>query len=164
MPHGLQRPYSSRSSKDIFSGLHYPLTWSNGFCGQRGKRGALVEKGKGPMAEKWCYDIFIFFNFLGKRGWRQENGPTWFFSKTKKNQHIHFLGAWSFLLVHIRCTPSEGPINFVNWFLKTSDHGSWTVKLDHEKGHLLWSNFMVHGVHEPLALVTSGLCPGRTVG
>jgi hypothetical protein len=29
-------------------GLHHPLTWSNGFCGGRGKRGALVvEKGKG---------------------------------------------------------------------------------------------------------------------
>ena len=26
--------------------LHYPLTWSNGFCGRRGKRGALVERKK----------------------------------------------------------------------------------------------------------------------
>ena len=29
-------------------GLHFPLTWSNVFCGGRGKRGALVEKCRGP--------------------------------------------------------------------------------------------------------------------
>ena len=28
----LEWPWSSRSPKDIFQGLHYPLTWSNGFC------------------------------------------------------------------------------------------------------------------------------------
>ena len=32
----------------------------------------------------------------------------------KKNRHIHFLGAWSFLLIHIRFTPNEGPKGFVN--------------------------------------------------
>ena len=31
-------PWRSRSPKDILQGLHYPLTWSNGFCGGRGKR------------------------------------------------------------------------------------------------------------------------------
>ena len=30
-----------------------------------------------------------------------------------KNQHIHFLGAWSFFLIHIRFTPSEESIVFV---------------------------------------------------
>jgi hypothetical protein len=29
-----------------------PLTWSDGFCGGRGKRGALMEKDQRPMAEK----------------------------------------------------------------------------------------------------------------
>ena len=33
--------------KDIVEGLHYPLTWSNGFCDGRGKRGGMVEKGRG---------------------------------------------------------------------------------------------------------------------
>ena len=30
-------------------------------------------------------------------------------------------------------TPSEGPKGFVYWFLKKTDHGSWAIKLDHEK-------------------------------
>ena len=37
-----------------------------------------------------------------------------------KNQHI----------VHIWFTPSEGPKGFMNYFLKKSDHGSWTIKSD----------------------------------
>ena len=27
----------------------------------------------------------------------------------KTNHHIHFFGAWLFLMVHIQITPSEGP-------------------------------------------------------
>jgi len=34
--------------KDIFTGLHYPSTWFNGFCDGRGKRVAMVEKNTGP--------------------------------------------------------------------------------------------------------------------
>jgi hypothetical protein len=34
-------------------GLHYPLTWFNGFCDGRGKKGALVNK-KGP-----CYKNIV---------------------------------------------------------------------------------------------------------
>ena len=41
------------------------------------------------------------------------------------------LNAWSFLLVHIRFTPSEGPKDFANWFSKNSDHKRWTTKSDH---------------------------------
>ena len=41
----------SRSPKDIFEGLHYPLTWSNAFCSGRGKKGGMVEKGKGHGRE-----------------------------------------------------------------------------------------------------------------
>ena len=48
--------WSSRSPKGIFKGLHYLLTWSNWFCGGRGKRGALIEKGKG-LGQK--NDIFF---------------------------------------------------------------------------------------------------------
>ena len=53
--------WSSRSPKDIFKGLHYLLTWSNGFCSGRGKRGLLVEKRKGPwqrndvMMNQWLW-------------------------------------------------------------------------------------------------------------
>ena len=31
--------------KDIFGGLHYPLTWSNKICGGRGKNDAMVKNG-----------------------------------------------------------------------------------------------------------------------
>ena len=40
-----------------------------------------------------------------------ENRPFWAYKK--KPQHIHFFGAWPFLLVHIQLTPSEGPKSFV---------------------------------------------------
>ena len=39
------------SQKHIWR-LHCPLTWSNGFCARRGKRGAMVDKGKGPCQRK----------------------------------------------------------------------------------------------------------------
>jgi hypothetical protein len=42
-------------------------------------------------------------------------------------------GAWSFLLVHIQFTPSEGPKCFTNCLFKKLDHGSWTMKSNHEK-------------------------------
>jgi hypothetical protein len=57
-----------------------------------------------------------------------------------------FFGAWSFLLVHIRFTPSEGPHSFVKCFFPPkSNHGNWTEK----KYHLPRSDFMVHGVNYP---------------
>jgi hypothetical protein len=115
-----------RSPTDIFKGLRYPLTWSNGFCGGRGKRDALLEKGRGPMVENYCYNnSFMIFFFRGREDKdkrRQENGQTWilFLFKTalfghmlKKSAHS-FFGAWSFLLVHVWFTPSEGPKGFVN--------------------------------------------------
>ena len=36
------------------------------------------------------------------------------FGHMLKTSAYSFLGAWSFLLVHIQLTPSEGPDNFVN--------------------------------------------------
>ena len=60
---------------------------------------------------------------------------------------------WSFLLVDMRFTPSEGPKDFVNYFLRKLDHGSPTM----EKYHLLWSDFIVHAVNGPLVS-----CPDHT--
>ena len=112
-------PWSLRSSKDIFKGLHYPLTWSNGLCGGRGKRGVL-RKRQGPMAEKCCHNnIFVIFFFFGGGGRRkdedmrrQENGQTWFFFQKyyfgeyiQKNQRTHFLvhghSSWSTFGVYL---------------------------------------------------------------
>ena len=69
--------WSSRSPKDIFWGLHYPLTWSNGFCYVRGKRGPLVEKGTEPMVKKPCYRFFGGKEDEDKS--REMNGRTWIF-------------------------------------------------------------------------------------
>ena len=56
-------PRSLRPPKDIFEGLHHPLIWSNGFCGGRLKRGALVEKRKGPW-EKNVVIINFQWNYF----------------------------------------------------------------------------------------------------
>ena len=40
--------WSSRSPRDIFQGVHYPQTGPMDFAMGEAKRGALVEKGKGP--------------------------------------------------------------------------------------------------------------------
>ena len=78
---------------------------------------------------------------MGKRRWRWENVKVEFsFLKTTlfghmlKNKSAHsFVGAWSFLLIHIWFTPSEGLKDFVNWFFKKSVRESWNMKFDHEK-------------------------------
>ena len=94
--------------------------------------------------------------FLGKRRWRQENGPTWnSFQKLpfldiywRKSTHSLFVHGHS-SLVHIWFTPSERPKGFVIFFyLKKLDHESWTMG----KGHLTWSDIMVHGVNRTLYL------------
>jgi len=41
--------------KRHISGLHYPLTWFNGFYNDRGRRDVMIAKGKGP----WQNNIFI---------------------------------------------------------------------------------------------------------
>ena len=127
-------PWSLGFPKDIFWGLHYPLTWSNMYWVGRGKRGALEGKKKGkrlgPMAEKCCYIKKIKNSFLEKRRWKQEKTREWsnldfifyfifqnylFWTGIKKISTHSFFGVWSFLLVHIRFTPSEGPKDFINW-------------------------------------------------
>ena len=81
-----------------------------------------------------------------RREWSNLN----FFSNTILFGHIlkkstnSLFGAWWFLLVHIRFTPNEKPKDFVNWLFKKSDHGSWTINLDHEK----WPSPMVR-LHGP---------------
>ena len=103
-------PWSSRSLKDMFQGLRYPLTWSNGFCGGRGKRGVLVERG---MGQRNIVIIIFWWIFWGREvedKRRQKNGQTLFYfifknilfgHVFKKSTHSLF-GAWSLLLVHIR--------------------------------------------------------------
>ena len=70
--------------KDVIQGLHYPLTWSNEFCGGKGKRGAMVWKGKGPWDDvqikfEWLY----LFSGEEKMKTREDkkNGQTWVFPK-----------------------------------------------------------------------------------
>ena len=84
-----------------------------------------------------CSNFFFFFKIV--LFWHiLEKSSQWLFS------------AWSFPLIHIWFTPSEGPKGFVNDFVMKSDHGSWAMKSDHGKGLLSWSNFMVHGAKHPL--------------
>ena len=45
----------------MFQGLTNSLTWSNGFCGERGKRGGMLRKGKGPWPRN---AVIIDFNEL----------------------------------------------------------------------------------------------------
>ena len=49
----------------------------------------------------------------------------------KKSAHS-FFDAWSFLLVLIWFTPSEGPKGFIYYFFKKSDQKIWTIKSDNE--------------------------------
>ena len=100
-------------------------------------------KMQGPMVEKYSYNQFLINFFYGeeemKTKKRQKYDQIWFFFQKcpfwtyiKKSTHSLF-GAWSFLLVHIQFTPSEGLEAFVNWSFKKSDHGIWAMKSDHRK-------------------------------
>ena len=115
---------------------------------------------QGPMAEECCYNSFIRkCNFGEEKTETREDKRMvqpffflFFFSKTALFAHtlktlstLNF-GSWSFLSIYIWFTPSEGPKGFLNLFFKKSDHGCWTM----EKDHLPWSDFMVHGVNQPL--------------
>ena len=105
--------------------------------------------------------------FWGKRKWKQEKTKEWsnltffflflfktaFFGHTWKKSTHSLFGAWSFLSVHIWFTPNEGSKDFINSFLKESDHGSWTIKSDHGKGpsSMVW----LHGPWCKLALTST---------
>ena len=99
----LEWPWSSRSSIDIFWGLHYPLTRSNGICGGRGKRG--------PMKEKCCYKSNFDELFLGEEK-MEENGQSWLYcfkivllGHILQIQHICFMvhghSSWSTFGLHL---------------------------------------------------------------
>ena len=66
----------------------------------------------------------------------------------KKNSTFTF-GAWTFLLVHIRLTPSEEPKDYVIDFLRFQTMNVGPSSRTMEKNHLSWSDFMVHGVTNP---------------
>ena len=91
----------------------------------------------------------------------QENDQTWIFFKIallsmySKIPTHSLLGAWSFFLVHIWFTPSEGPKAFQTIFSRsrTMEVGPWTHTI--KKGHLPWSNFMVHSVNRPLVNISN---------
>ena len=51
-------PWRWRSPKYIFQGLINALTWSNGFCDERGKRGGMVGKGRGPWQRNVVITLF----------------------------------------------------------------------------------------------------------
>ena len=111
----LKWPWSSRSPKGIFWGLHYPLTWSNGFCGGRGKRNALVEKRQGPMAKKSCHESFQWNIFSGNENEdkkRQKNGQTWIFFTIVLFGHIFNKSTHS-LLVHGHTSWSTSGLHLV---------------------------------------------------
>ena len=74
------------------------------------------------MTEKYCYNNILMILFWG--GGREDEDKimvkldfdffqTFLYWGIKKSTHSLF-GAWSFLLVHIWFTHSEGPKDFVN--------------------------------------------------
>ena len=97
--------------------------------------------------------------FLGYREWSIEwSNFLLFFSKPPfldihffiKKINIFTFGGWSFLLVHIRFTPSEGAQRLCKMiFLRNPTMGVRPSSQTMEKDHLPWSNFMVHGVNRP---------------
>ena len=44
---------------DLALGLDYPLSWSNGFCCERGKRGSQNAKARGPWQRN---DVLVYFD------------------------------------------------------------------------------------------------------
>ena len=79
------------SRKDIFEGLHYQVAWFNGFCGGRGKRGALVKKSKGP-----CQRNVVIMNRLVNFFSGEEKMKT----KEDENKKRQEDGQTQFLFLH----------------------------------------------------------------
>ena len=148
-------PWNLRSPKDLFLGLHYPLSWSNKFCAGRGKRGYLVAKCQGIMVEIFL-SFFLFTHthththFHGYEERRGE-GQTWFpphqncllwTNVYQKNQHIHSLMhghfSWSTFGLHLVRGSKASNMHF-----QENNHESETMR----KCPLTWDNFMVHDVN-----------------
>ena len=101
--------------KGLFSSLHYPFSWSNGFCSGRCKSGSLAT------------------NVMGRRSnMKKVANITLFGHIFKKNQHIHFSVhghfSWSTFGLHL----VKGP-KALRMHLKKLNHGSVTMKCDHGK-------------------------------
>ena len=111
-------PWSSQVPKRHTLRPTWSMTWPNMFCRGRGNKGAWVKKPRTHGKEILLKPILLMIFFGGREDEdkrRQKNYLTWIFFKTalfrltlKTSAHSLF-GAWSFLLVHIRITPSEGP-------------------------------------------------------
>ena len=80
---------------------------------------------------------------------REEEGEK---VKHEENSRIHFCGAWSFLLVHIRFTPSQGPKGFKNAFGRNQIMQVLSCNVTMEKWPLTWDNFMIYDVNIPYVL------------
>ena len=61
-------PWRLTSPKYNFKSLINALTWSNGFCVERGKRSGLVEKNKGPWYEN-VVNLKFYWIFFGGCAW-----------------------------------------------------------------------------------------------
>ena len=101
-----------------------------------------------PMTEKYYYQKYYCKPNWGRQDEdkrRQINGKSWIYFKIAPFGHIlrkltrSHLGAWSFLLVHILFTPSEGPKGFCKVILQKQDHevGPWRRVTSH--GPTSWS-------------------------
>ena len=135
----------------------YIINWHGptGFAVREAQITAFGRKREGPMIEKCYYSKKIIMIFLReekmktREAMRMTKLEIFLLFKTalfgyiywKKSAHS-FLGAWLFLLVHIRFTPSEGLNDFIN--------RGFSKNRTMEKGHLPWSDFMVHGVKPAL--------------
>ena len=126
----LEQPWSMRSSKYIFEGPRYLLTWSNKFCGVKRQKRRSTRKRQRHIAEKCCGNIFFDEIFSGKRRRRQEKTKEWsnlmiffpfqncpFWTYISKIPTYSLFGAWSLLLAHIRFPLSEEPKSFVKVIL-----------------------------------------------
>ena len=124
-----------------------------GICDGRGKRSALVKKGKGPVQRNV---VKINFEWIICKEKKHENGQTLtlffhtaFFRHIFKKSTRSLFGAWSFLLVHIQFTSSKRPNLFVNGFIKKSDHevGPMRKAIYHDpRGKPAWYISITNGI------------------
>ena len=88
------------------------------------------EDKRSPREDKRMFKFYYYFLFFHKCSFW-----TYIYKKTTHSQ----FGAWSFFLVHLWFTPSEGPKGFVDWFFKEIRQ----EKLEHEVGP--WKKAIFHG-------------------
>ena len=105
--------------KAYFPVLHYPSSWSHGFCSGRGKRGFLVANVKGPLQRFFFFFFDFFFKMLpnifhsyDER--REEEGEK---VKHEGNSQIHFLVhghfSWSTSGLHLVRGPKALRMHFL---------------------------------------------------